>query len=141
MKAGLIIALFVAAGAMAQTPETERILKTRCVGCHGPAQQMSGLRLDAREPALAGGYSGPLIVPGNSADSKLIKRVTGAPGMLAMPPSGPRLKPEEIAVLKSWIDDGAKWAGSSMPAAVQSARKSSHWAFQPVSSPVPPPVK
>src|SRR5262245_37365985 len=48
------------------------IFHQRCQSCHGPEKQMGGLRLDSRETALAGGYSGPVILPGNSVDSKLI---------------------------------------------------------------------
>ena len=47
---------------------------------------MSGLRLDRKAEALKGGYSGVVITPGASADSKLIHRVAGAKGIAAMPP-------------------------------------------------------
>src|SRR4051794_32331226 len=145
MRAGLVVALVAATSAIAQTPEAQRILASRCSGCHGAAQQMSGLRLDNRDSALAGGYSGPVIVPGNSAESKLIKRVSGAPGMMVMPPSGPRLTPEQITVLRSWIDTGAQWTAATGAAqsssAKASAAKSPHWAFQPVQDPALPSVK
>src|SRR5688572_19571530 len=90
--------------APAQTAEVQRIFQTRCTACHGSAQQLGGLRLDTREPAMAGGYSGPVILPGNSSKSKLMDRITGAPGVMAMPPSGPRLTAAEIAVVRDWID-------------------------------------
>src|SRR5437762_3132640 len=49
----------------------------RCFECHGPDKQKSGLRLDRRADALKGGKSGkPLLVPGKSAESELIHRVT-----------------------------------------------------------------
>ena len=48
--------------------EIRPILQKRCVMCHGPAQQMSGLRFDRREDALRGGYSGPAIVAGKAAE-------------------------------------------------------------------------
>ena len=54
------------------------ILAAKCFGCHGPKQQQSGLRLDRRQPALRGGDYGPVITPGNSAESKLIQRITGS---------------------------------------------------------------
>lgn len=133
-------AAFVAAqfALLAQAPEAERVLRTRCAGCHGQAQQMSGLRLDAREPAMAGGYSGPVIVPGKSADSKLMHRVTGKPGVLVMPPSGPRLTAAEIETLRSWIDGGAKWAESGPAPSEVATAKHPHWAFQPVRMPAIP---
>jgi hypothetical protein len=63
-------------------------LLKRCTPCHGAQQAMNGLRLDRGEDALRGGYSGPVILPGNSAESKLIHAVSGS-GKLAMPPAGP----------------------------------------------------
>jgi mono/diheme cytochrome c family protein len=125
--------------------DVQPILKKRCEACHGAAQQMSGVRFDQRDAALAGGYSGPVILPGKSAESKLIQRVSGAPGMVAMPPSGPRLSAEEIGLLRAWIDAGANWtgsigAGATTAAASQGKARNSHWAFQPITSPPPPSV-
>src|SRR5205809_218536 len=67
-----------------------RPILSRCVGCHGPQVQMSGLRLDLGDLALRGGYSGPLLRPGDSARSKLMEMVSGA-GKVVMPPAGPKL--------------------------------------------------
>src|SRR5688572_24455186 len=129
--------------------QVQPIFKKRCEACHGAAQQLSGLRLDQREAAMAGGYSGPIIVPGKSAESKIVQRVSGAPGVMVMPPSGPKLTPEEIATLKSWIDSGAKWnttsnttSNTTTPSATQAQAKPrhSHWAFQPIVEPPQPSV-
>ena len=86
------------------------ILAARCFACHGAKQQQSGLRLDLRQNALRGGDYGVVIVPGRSTESKLILRVTGSTAGLQMPPTGP-LPPEEIAVLRAWIDQGADLPG------------------------------
>ena len=86
------------------------ILTARCFGCHGPTQQQSGLRLDLRQNALRGGDYGTVIVPGKSAESRLILRLTGSTVGLQMPPTG-ALEPEEIAVLRAWIDQGADMPG------------------------------
>lgn len=86
------------------------ILAAKCFGCHGQAQQQSGLRLDLRQNALRGGDYGAVIVPGNSAESKLILRLTGSDAGLQMPPTGP-LPPEDIGVLRAWIDQGADMPG------------------------------
>ncbi len=122
------------------TTDIQPLLRTRCLGCHGPSQQMSGLRLDTKAPAMAGGYSGPVIKPGHSAESSMILRVAGAKGLIAMPPSGKRLTPEEVGLLRAWIDQGAIWPDASGAAASTAPRKSTHWAFQPVRRPdVPAP--
>ena len=47
-----------------------------------------------------------MILPGNSAESKLIRRLVNGDGGLQMPPSGP-LSDEEIGILRAWIDQGA----------------------------------
>src|SRR5437867_2811530 len=86
------------------------ILAAKCFGCHGQAQQQSGLRLDLRQNALRGGDYGAVIVPGNSAESKLILRLTGSDAGLQMPPTGP-LPSEEIGILRAWIDQGADMPG------------------------------
>jgi hypothetical protein len=88
--------------------------------------------LDVRAAALAGGYSGAVIVPGNSAASKLIQRVAGAPGVLAMPPAGPRLSAAEVGILRSWIDRGAEWKQDAKAPSVVSKARHPHWAFQPI---------
>ncbi|MGH9662674.1 MAG: c-type cytochrome domain-containing protein, partial [Bryobacteraceae bacterium] len=84
------------------------VLAEKCFGCHGATQQQSGLRLDARQAALRGGDYGPVIVQGKSAESTLILRLVGATTGLQMPPTGP-LSPEEIGILRAWIDQGGDY--------------------------------
>ena len=83
--------------------DVKPIFAKRCQGCHGAAQQMSGLRLDDGAAALAGGNSGTVIVPGKAADSKLIERVTSDKKGFMMPPMGAKLTEAEVAVLRGWI--------------------------------------
>ena len=94
-----------------------RPILTKCFGCHGPTQQQSGLRLDLRQNALRGGDYGTVIVPGRSAESKLILRLTGAAAGMRMPPTEP-LSDEEVGVLRAWIDQGAEMPGRALEAAV-----------------------
>ena len=99
--------------------DVQPILAANCFGCHGPRQQQSGLRLDLRQNALRGGDYGVVIVPGNAADSKLIKRLIGPEAGVQMPPTG-SLPQHEIDVLRAWIDAGADMPGraaGSAPAA------------------------
>jgi len=93
------------------------------------------MRVDDRTTLLKGGYSGkPAIVPGNSWASALIRRVEHLPGLTAMPPAGPWLSAEQIAVLRAWIDQGAPWSDLPTPAAVTPGQ-TGHWAFQPIRRP------
>jgi len=81
------------------------LLAEKCHGCHGADVQQAGLRLDKRQNAMRGGDYGPVMILGNSAASKLIKRVVSGDGGMQMPPSGP-LPAEEIGLLRAWIDQG-----------------------------------
>jgi ankyrin repeat protein len=103
--------------AVSYDQQVRPILASRCFGCHGPRQQQSGLRLDLRQNALRGGDYGVVIVPGHAADSKLIQRLVGSDAGLQMPPTG-ALPPEEIAILRAWIDQGADMPGRAAEAAV-----------------------
>ncbi len=82
------------------------ILQQNCHSCHGAEVQQSGLRLDRRQPAMRGGDYGPVIIPGKSAESKLIRRVVNGDGGMLMPPSG-SLSKADIGLLRAWIDQGA----------------------------------
>ncbi len=114
------------------------LLEQKCVACHGPQQQMNGLRLDSRAAALQGGYSGPAVKPGDSAGSKLLQMVAGI-GIeknRIMPMGGQRLTSAQVGLLRAWIDQGAAWPEED-PSAEQAAStetkrpKSRHWAFNP----------
>jgi ankyrin repeat protein len=86
--------------------DVQPILAQKCHSCHGEEAQQSGLRLDKRQNALRGGDYGPVIIPGKSAESKLIRRLVNGDGGLQMPPTGP-LSDEEIGLLRASIDQGA----------------------------------
>ena len=84
------------------------LLARHCVECHGSKKQESGLRLDTAARAIKGGTSGPAILPGRSDDSLLIQAVVGSDLVDRMPLKGKPLEEAEIALLKGWIDQGAK---------------------------------
>ena len=128
------------------TTHVQPILQARCYTCHGEQLQLRKLRLDRRVDAIRGGESGiPAIVPGESANSLLIRYVSGIDPEVVMPPEGDRLTADEIGLLRAWIDQGAAYPGGSAdelssesvrPASGRSSERSSehssdHWAFQP----------
>jgi hypothetical protein len=104
------------------------LLSENCFKCHGPdeKERKGKLRLDTRDGALADRKGSAAVVPGSAAKSLLIERLTIDDPELRMPPrkTGKQLKPEQIALLKRWIDQGAQW--------------SDHWAFVPPQRPTPP---
>jgi hypothetical protein len=100
--------------------DVQPILSEHCTLCHGmdANDRKSGLRLDVREGALKGGESGAeAIVPGDPDKSELIERITSTdPGTIMPPPKHNKpLSAKQIATLKTWIKEGAKYE--------------SHWAF------------
>jgi len=97
------------ANASAFTALVQPILTDKCLMCHGPEKSKGGLRLDTYAEAIRGGDSGVGIAPGKSGESLVIKRL-----LLAeedenhMPPDGkPQVSPDELTVLRWWIDAGA----------------------------------
>jgi uncharacterized protein DUF1549/uncharacterized protein DUF1553/cytochrome c len=88
------------------THDVHPIFAARCFACHGGDKRSGGLSLQNYNDALKGGRNGPAFLPGHSADSLLIRRVTATSAR--MPAAGPPLTTEEIAILKTWIDTGAR---------------------------------
>ncbi|WP_162655788.1 DUF1553 domain-containing protein [Tuwongella immobilis] len=111
--------------------EVKPLMRERCTHCHGALAQKGGLRLDTVAGMLRGGASGPAVVAGRSVESELVERVGHAEGELRMPPDGSALKPEQVAMLRRWIDAGAKGPADERP----EADPKSHWAYQPIRRP------
>ena len=121
--------------------DIEPLFRESCYACHGPKQQMGGLRLDNKAAALEGGYSGPAIKPGKSAQSRLIHLVAGLKKDLIMPMGGERLTPEQVGLLRAWIDQGAEWPEEQGAAVEELQAGSKHWAFRPPQRSAPPKVR
>jgi hypothetical protein len=98
------------------------ILSENCFHCHGPDEgaRKAGLRLDTKEGAFKTKRERTMIVPGKSAESEVIARVSSTDADAVMPPpdSNRKLTAKQIATLKQWVDEGAKWG--------------QHWAYVPL---------
>ncbi len=136
----LALVLGLAQNATAAPPvdyarEVKPILAARCTSCHGALHQKGRLRLDTAAFVRRGGKRGPAVEPGKSNASLLIDRVTGADGSDRMPPEseGASLSDGDVAVLRAWIDQGAKAPPEPTP---KDPRK--HWAYQPPARPTVP---
>jgi hypothetical protein len=114
------------------------LLTSRCGHCHGEETQEGRLRLDARALFFRGGLSGPVVVPGHSDRSLLIRRLAGLDGLKRMPLDEPPLAPEQIALLRAWIDQGAGWP-EGVGASATSLK--THWAYEAPRAVRPPPVR
>lgn len=87
--------------------DVQPIFKQSCYGCHGPSVQQNGFRLDRRSSAMRGGTIA-VIGPGASEASRMYLRLLGPQFGPQMPPTG-ALRPEQVAIIKDWIDQGAEW--------------------------------
>jgi len=108
------------------------ILSSRCFQCHGPddKSRKAKLRLDLRAEAIKDREGTFAIKPGDLQRSELIRRIAaGVDSDDVMPPTkaGPPLKPEEIAMLRNWIQQGAPYAV--------------HWSFTKPERPALPKVQ
>lgn len=102
------------------------LLADRCFACHGPDanQRKAELRLD-----LETGVKKEVVVPGKPDESELLRRISTTDPKDHMPPPASEkapLTPEEVALFRAWIAEGAKWVG--------------HWAFSAPAAAEPPDV-
>jgi hypothetical protein len=129
------------------------VLVEHCYKCHsaGSESLKGGLRLDSRDGLLRGGESGPGVVPGDPAKSRLVAAIRYDDPDLEMPPKT-RLSDRQIADLTEWVARGAPWPAEAAPAggapgagSVEAfdlwKRRAAHWAWQPVRAHDPPAVR
>lgn len=83
------------------------IFQASCVSCHGAEKPQGGLRLVSEAAVLQGGVSGKTVIPGNSNDSLLVKRLLGSGDAPRMPPSSDPLPRAQIDKIRAWIDQEA----------------------------------
>jgi ankyrin repeat protein len=86
--------------------DVQPILRQNCLGCHGPTKQNNGLRVDRRSSVMKPGFR--RVMGGSLENSFLYQRLIGPEFGMQMPPTG-ALKPEQIAIVKAWIEQGADW--------------------------------
>jgi len=107
------------------------ILSDRCFACHGPddKRRLANLRLDTEDGLFADRGSYRIVTPGDSAKSRLLARISAANQAARMPPAqtGAGLTETQIATIRKWIEQGAKWER--------------HWSFVPPQRPALPSVR
>jgi len=107
------------------------VLSDNCFTCHGldANKRKAGLRLDTAEGATAVHDGRQAVKAASLADSDLWRRINASDPAVHMPPrdSGKQLKPEQIALLGRWIEQGAVYQ--------------KHWAFEPPVHSGPPPIR
>ena len=87
-------------------------LKANCISCHNKTTTKADLNMETPELMIKGGENGPSIVPGKSGESLIVAASLHAQDMEMPPPNNKtgavNLTPAEIAILRQWIDQGAK---------------------------------
>lgn len=114
------------------------ILISHCLECHGAGEVKGGLNLSDVALATTGGESGKAIVPGNAEESLIWQRVVDD----EMPPKHP-LNDKDKAVLKAWLNGGAKWGTSPIdPFSTTTETRAGRdwWALQPLKNVLLPAV-
>jgi hypothetical protein len=88
------------------------LFEASCIQCHAKGKTKGGLSLESRESFLKGGKSGPVVVPGKSGESLIVHLVAGVAPDNVMPMKGTKWTPEQVGMLRAWIDQGAAWDAS-----------------------------
>lgn len=87
--------------------QIEPLLADHCGDCHGEERAERGLRLDSLSGLRAGTPGRPLIVECRSDRSRIVRRAGDPPALDTRGPHG-WLAPEELDLLRAWIDEGAQ---------------------------------
>jgi hypothetical protein len=108
------------------------ILEGKCVRCHAVSSPKGGLRLTTAAGMLKGGKSGPAVEPGRPDESLLLAKIAGDPP--EMPLKERPLSRQEVAGIRTWIEQGAHWPAGLVLDDGDSVRRP-WWAFEPIRKP------
>jgi hypothetical protein len=140
MRSLLLVLVLPVVGGSAEPPDFDRavapLLATRCLDCHSGTDAKGKLDLSTSKGLTEGGTGGPVVVAGKPAESLIWQRIEAD----EMPPKHP-LPAGERAVLKAWIEGGAKWGSDPIdPYRFSTASRagSDWWSLQPVKRPAVP---
>ncbi len=128
------------------------VLVERCYECHNSTgKKKGGLALDWKDALLAGGDSGPAVVPGKPEESTLVRAIRHDDSKLKMPKDGPKLSEDVVTAFSDWIRMGLPDPRDHAPSAQELAKSTSWesirnrrmawWSFQPVTRPPVPSVR
>ena len=97
------------------TTQVQPILEANCLECHSQDKRKGGLSLVTYADLLDGGKDGAIVQPGNAAGSLMVHRVTGQVEP-QMPLDEIPLSDAEVAIIRLWIDQGARPNPNALPA-------------------------
>ncbi|HTK78458.1 MAG TPA: PSD1 and planctomycete cytochrome C domain-containing protein, partial [Gemmataceae bacterium] len=124
------------------------VLAEKCYSCHSAAAEKvrGGLMLDTADGLRKGGDSGPALLAGKPADSRLIKALKGDGDVKRMPPAAKdQLTPKQVAYFEQWVTMGApdpRAGATEVGSTIDFAKAREQWSFRPVHDPpVPTPSR
>ena len=79
------------------------LFESRCIGCHGGERTQEGLDLKTHASLMTGSSNGPVVTPGDAANSLLVEMVATQ----KMPKRGPKLTPAQVQLITDWVNQGA----------------------------------
>jgi hypothetical protein len=113
MKPALLAFLAAGAALGAAEPDFDHavvpLLRKHCAECHTGDKKKGGFSMNTRAALLEGGEDGPVLTPGDAAKGRLLEAIVSTDPDLRMPPKGPGLTPAEVATLRAWVGQGARW--------------------------------
>ena len=93
------------------TTDIKPIFDASCGKCHGDTKPKGGITLTSLEGTLKGGKDGKILTVGDSTKGSMINAVAHIGNPQSFMPKGPGAKaltPEQIGLIRAWIDQGAK---------------------------------
>lgn len=117
-RLSLLAALLLASALPAAEPPSyaERVrpfLVRYCIECHNGKDEKGGLNLETYAGLLAGGDHGPVLMAGKAAESRIVRMVEGTSKPVMPPKKARQPQAGESAVLRTWIEAGAKDDGAA----------------------------
>jgi hypothetical protein len=116
------LAVSIVAAGQSFESELQPVFRKHCYGCHAANVKMGSLDVETLDGLTRGGNQGPIVVPGNAAESRLYQTLTWALEP-RMPMGGKQLSQDELNVVRRWIDNGARpdvagvaWQGETIAA-------------------------
>jgi hypothetical protein len=89
--------------------EVVPILRKHCGECHTGDKKKGSFSMNTRATLLEGGESGAVLFPGQTSKGRLLESIVSDDPDERMPPKGARVSPAEVAILRTWVEQGAVW--------------------------------
>ena len=89
--------------------EIQPLFEAACIQCHAKGKDKGGFSLETREAMLKGGDDGPTVVWAREATAISCSASPGIDPDTVMPKKGKKWTPEQVGLLRAWIDQGANW--------------------------------